>query len=100
MSSAEKSLLLVSYDIIDDKRRNTVAKRLQDFGQRVQYSVFECFLNQMEYQKMKERITKAIDPEKDNIRIYKLCQGCSKRIESIGIGRGWQQGDEDKVIIL
>ncbi|MCA9742068.1 CRISPR-associated endonuclease Cas2, partial [candidate division KSB1 bacterium] len=37
-------LLLVSYDIVDDKQRTKLAKRLQNYGQRVQYSVFECDL--------------------------------------------------------
>jgi CRISPR-associated protein Cas2 len=37
---------LVSYDIPDDRRRTRLAKLLKDYGGRVQYSVFECLLNQ------------------------------------------------------
>jgi CRISPR-associated endonuclease Cas2 len=37
-------LILVSYDIPDDRRRTKLAHTLKDFGQRVQYSVFECLL--------------------------------------------------------
>ncbi|MEW6376162.1 MAG: CRISPR-associated endonuclease Cas2, partial [Thermodesulfobacteriota bacterium] len=37
---------VVSYDIPDDQRRIKIAKILEDFGDRVQYSVFECLLEQ------------------------------------------------------
>jgi len=39
-------LIVVAYDIIDDKRRNRVAKTMEDYGTRVQYSVFECVLEE------------------------------------------------------
>ena len=38
--------IVVAYDIIDDKRRNRVAKTMEDYGTRVQYSVFECVLEE------------------------------------------------------
>ena len=43
---------LVSYDIPDDKRKTKLAKTIKDFGDRVQYSVFECLLNKSLLDKM------------------------------------------------
>jgi CRISPR-associated protein Cas2 len=39
-------LILVSYDVPDDRRRTRLAHALKDFGERVQYSVFECRLDE------------------------------------------------------
>jgi CRISPR-associated protein Cas2 len=38
-------LIVVSYDILNDSRRTRLAHALKDFGERVQYSVFECRLD-------------------------------------------------------
>ena len=51
-------LILVSYDIIDDYRRTKLAKKLLDWGQRVQYSVFECELTTAQFAEMKKKMPK------------------------------------------
>ena len=76
---------IVSYDIPDDKRRNNVAKVLLDFGERVQYSVFECIMDDVLHEKMTSRLRKIIK-EEDSIRIYTLCAKCEKTITVIGSG--------------
>ncbi len=91
-------LILVSYDIIDDRQRTKLAKKLKDFGLRVQYSVFECDLDKKQLARMKKEALKFVDLEKDSLRIYKLCDSCAKHIESFGIKRGWK--DEDQVIVV
>lgn len=93
-------LYLVSYDIIDNAKRTRLAKKLQDYGQRVQYSVFECSLDAKRYKEMMEKVLKFIDSEKDSLRIYQLCGGCMGKIESYGIKRGWEEGDDDRIIII
>ncbi len=100
MSSSNKTFLLVSYDIREDARRTRVARQLQDYGQRVQFSVFECFLNKEEYSEMLNKVKKYIDMDKDNLRIYKICGTCCRRIESYGIGRGWREGDDEQIIVI
>jgi CRISPR-associated protein Cas2 len=75
----------VSYDIRDDRRRNRVAKTLLDFGARVQYSVFECIMDDKLLEKMTAKLNKIIS-EKDNVRIYALCAKCEKVIEILGSG--------------
>lgn len=77
---------IVSYDIPDDKRRNNVAKVLLDFGDRVQYSVFECIMDDMLREKMTSRLRKIIK-EEDSIRIYTLCAKCEKTIMVLGSGK-------------
>ena len=77
---------LVSYDIPDDKRRTRIAKTLNDFGDRVQYSVFECNLNQELLDLMVGRMEKIVAPEEDSVRIYTLCAACNRIIKIIGTG--------------
>ena len=77
---------LVSYDIPDTKRRTKLAKTLEDFGDRVQYSVFECILDDKLLDKMVKRIHKIAKAEDDSIRIYSICANCEKIIKVIGQG--------------
>jgi CRISPR-associated protein Cas2 len=67
-------LTVVSYDIVDDRRRTRLAKVLKDFGVRVQYSVFECRLEPSQLQALDRRIHRVIDEAKDTVRIYRVCQ--------------------------
>ncbi|MBE7546925.1 CRISPR-associated endoribonuclease Cas2 1 [Candidatus Kuenenia stuttgartiensis] len=78
---------LVSYDIPETRRRTKLAKILEDFGDRVQYSVFECILDEKLLGKMIKRIQEIIIAEDDSIRIYSICAGCEKRIEVMGKGK-------------
>jgi CRISPR-associated protein Cas2 len=61
------------YDIPDDRRRSKLAKTLKDFGDRVQYSVFEARLDHPLYCKMIARIRKIMKDDQDRVRIYCLC---------------------------
>jgi CRISPR-associated protein Cas2 len=56
---------LVSYDVADDKRRTRVFKLLRDTGDRVQYSVFCCQLNERELHALKEGIKERLDRDED-----------------------------------
>lgn len=78
---------VVSYDIPDTPRRTKIAKILDDFGDRVQYSVFECILDDDLLSKMVHRLQKVVKLEKDKIRIYTLCGNCEKVIRIIGEGK-------------
>ncbi len=91
-------LIVVSYDVIDNKKRTKLAKKLCDFGIRVQYSVFECRLNKSQLKEMRKESLKFIDEEKDSLRIYKICSDCVQKIESYGIKQGLEE--EDKPIVI
>ncbi len=76
--------VVISYDISENKRRTKIHKILKSYGEWVQYSIFECELSQTQYAKLRDRLSKIIDNETDNIRFYFMCQSCQKKIERIG----------------
>lgn len=88
---------LISYDIPDDKRRVKLAKTLKDFGDRVQYSVFECILDAALLETMTSRIADIIDEAEDSIRIYALCNACEKSIHIMG--QGTVSKEEDVYVV-
>jgi CRISPR-associated protein Cas2 len=91
--------IIVSYDVVDNKQRTKLAKKMCNFGRRVQFSVFECLLDKKQYKEMKQQALQFIDASKDSIRFYRLCEECLQHIESVGIKRGFEK-DEDKAIIV
>lgn len=78
-------LYIISYDIAEDKRRNKIAKVLEGYGKRVQYSVFECRIS---LQNMKILYAKLCDLTQDmaegSILFYPICAGCEKKVMMIG----------------
>lgn len=83
----EEIFYIVTYDIPDDRRRTRVAKILEDYGDRVQYSVFELLLDgPQRLASLRRRLLKTINPEADSVRIYFLCASCRPRAEIMGLG--------------
>jgi len=75
---------MISYDIVDDTRRRIIQKILEGYGERVQYSVFECDLTESQYRRLRGEISRHIDEEEDSVRFYPLCRECVKVIEWLG----------------
>jgi CRISPR-associated protein Cas2 len=71
------------YDIADDKRRNQVMKLLESLGTRMNYSVFECMLTDLQYSLMCKKLEKIVVRREDWVNIYPLCTECFARIEYI-----------------
>ncbi len=88
---------VVSYDIVDNKKRTKVANILEDYGTRVQYSVFECNLTKKLLDKMTDEMLKCINVDKDSLRIYEICEGCKPKIQVHGKGKVAE--DEDVIVI-
>jgi CRISPR-associated protein Cas2 len=65
--------IVVCYDIFDDDRRLDVSQEMENFGERVQKSVFECHLNEGELQELRERLARIVDLAQDRVRFYRLC---------------------------
>ena len=69
-------MMLVSYDVAKDekgeKRLRRVAKILENYGQRVQYSVFECLVDPGQWVALKKKLMDEINPEFDSLRFYSL----------------------------
>lgn len=77
---------IISYDIVDTKRRNLVSKCLENYGTRVQYSVFECLIDNQRFSLLHSELDKIIKKDEDSIRFYTLCSMCEKKISIIGQG--------------
>lgn len=92
-----RAFVVVAYDIADDKRRDRVAKILEGFGERVQYSVFECRLDRMQYLRLRHALEDVILVEEDVVSFYFLCEADVRRIERIG--RGPPRFEEGAVVV-
>jgi len=82
-------LVLVTYDVRTsepggDRRLRAVAKLCRDFGQRVQYSVFEIEVEPAAWTRLKARLETVIDPRIDSLRYYHLGANWQRRVEHIG----------------
>lgn len=78
---------VVAYDITDDSRRNRASRTLLDYGERVQYSLFEIDLEPKTLQKLLAELTAILDSSDDNLKIYRLCGSCSVQIVNFGKAR-------------
>ncbi|MBW1896651.1 MAG: CRISPR-associated endonuclease Cas2 [Deltaproteobacteria bacterium] len=81
--------VLVSYDVSTvapggQRRLRRVAKACEDYGQRVQYSVFECIVDPAQWTFLRQRLIDEIDPEVDSLRFYFLGSNWKRRLEHIG----------------
>lgn len=90
---------VVSYDIVDDRKRTRVADILKDYGTRVQYSVFECNLDKDLIRRMTKELLKHINCEEDSLRIYRLCEDCITKVGTYGVCNRLRYKDEDVVVI-
>jgi len=90
MEVGESLLVLITYDvntvsISGQKRLRRVSKICQNYGQRVQNSVFECVVDATQYTSLKFELESVIDKEKDSLRFYKLGNNYKNKVEHIGI---------------
>jgi CRISPR-associated protein Cas2 len=81
--------VLITYDINTTtkegrKRLRTVAKICQNYGQRVQNSVFECKVDEGQFRLIKHQLHETISHEKDSLRFYRLGKNYKKTVEQIG----------------
>ena len=95
---------LVVYDVsTEDKkgqaRLRKVARVCLDYGTRVQKSVFECTLEEKEYEALVDRLLCCIDPEADSLRIYKFTAPIEKHVQTFGV-QAPAMTDPDEVIII
>jgi CRISPR-associated protein Cas2 len=88
-------LMVVAYDIVDPRRLRQVAKHGEDYGVRVQFSVFECRLEAAHFEEFWSGLMDLIDPEEDRVVAYRICASCAKEIRSGGV---MQNTEERKVV--
>lgn len=87
-------LVLVSYDVsFEDeggkRRLRRIARVCQDFGQRVQYSVFECVVDPAQWTRLRHQLLEEYDEERDSLRFYFLGKNWQRRVEQHGSGSSY-----------
>ena len=76
---------VISYDIESDRTRRKLAKLLEGYGVRIQYSVFECNLTDKRFQKLYKEIFQLTSGKSDgSVRFYSICKNCEDKIVTIG----------------
>lgn len=81
--------VLITYDISTSgnegkKRLRHVAKICENYGQRVQNSVFECKVDEGQFRLIKHKLFETIDHEKDSLRFYRLGKNYKRTVEQLG----------------
>jgi CRISPR-associated protein Cas2 len=89
-------MVLISYDVAitsdgGKRRLRRVAKACKNYGQRVQYSVFECLLDPAQWTHFRNQLLGIIDEEKDSLRFYFLGANWKKRVEHFGAKPAFDQ---------
>ena len=82
-------MILITYDVETStssgaKRLRRVAKECQNYGQRVQNSVFECVLTEAQFVVLRNNIQGIINEEKDSVRFYFMGKNWDKKVEKMG----------------
>lgn len=82
-------LVLVTYDVnvvtaAGRRRLRQIAKVCQDYGMRVQHSVFECEVDPAQFASLKNKLTEIYDAERDSLRFYFLGKRGRQRVEHHG----------------
>lgn len=85
-------LVVVTYDVSTEtaagrKRLRRVAKVCEGVGQRVQKSVFECQVNDMQLDALERRLLVEIDETEDNLRFYRITESAQVRVKQYGTFR-------------
>lgn len=96
-------MYVISYDLSNNRLRQKVAKELENYGKRVQYSVFECDISQKQLDILYPKLARIMQEEDEgNIRIYTICKNCQEKLQTIGIEpdtEGLSQEEEELFIV-
>ncbi len=95
-------LVVVAYDVNTEslagrRRLRRVAKKCEDYGQRVQNSVFECWIDAAQWVKLRAGLLAEIETDLDSLRFYFLGDNWKGRVEHLGAKPGYQP-DEPLVV--
>jgi CRISPR-associated protein Cas2 len=90
--------LVVCYDIVQNRRRGRVLRKLREYLTRVQKSVFEGPLDEDRLEPLRRMLLEEIDPVTDTVRIYHLCARCLPATEVLGTGTFLEAEEADEVV--
>lgn len=80
-------IYLVCYDITNPRRLRKVAKKLEKWGLRVQYSFFQCDLDAAGMKKVIKELLMEIDIDEDRLYVYPICDKCASNPLQLGTGK-------------
>jgi CRISPR-associated protein Cas2 len=97
MSRLGQQTWVIAYDTPSNSRRRKLAKLLEGYGLRVQWSVFECHLRREQLQQLRQRLERLIVPEDDSVRLWPVPERSCALV--IHLGRTTAPADwQDRVI--
>lgn len=83
---------LVAYDVRDAKRLRRVAKTLEGYGERIQYSLFRVHVNRQSIEKLRWELSEILTDD-DDLLIIPLCDRCSGKVDELSRGNRCDWGE-------
>ena len=93
-----RTTFLVCYDVTDDKRLRRAFKTCRNFGDHLQYSIFECDLSPTEKIELESALSEIINQDEDQVLFVPICAKCVNQIEAIG--RPTEAADAKDVVVV
>ncbi|MDO3409437.1 CRISPR-associated endonuclease Cas2 [Saccharibacillus sp. CPCC 101409] len=95
-------MVLITYDVQTTspegvKRLRSISKICQNYGQRVQNSVFECLVDPWQFKQLKTQLESVMDPKADSLRYYMLGANWKRKVEHVGAKEGY---DPEGLLLL
>jgi len=90
-------ITLITYDITEPKRLRKMHSFLKNYGINTQKSVFECDIDNAALSDIRAFCTETLDLDEDQVRIYKICSRCYRKV--VVSGRGIKLTQLDYTVI-
>ena len=92
--------IVIAYDITDDQRRYRVADRLNDYGRRVPYSVFELVLDSETLPRALAGREEVLNADEDKGFVYPLCETCQSKKVALGKREATETLDDQRFRVV
>ncbi len=79
------------------KRLRSISKICQNYGQRVQNSVFECLVDPLQFKQMRTQLEAVMNPQTDSLRYYMLGANWKRKVEHVGAKQSY---DPEGLLLL
>ena len=80
-----EELCVIAFDVASDKRRYRLTRVLEGYGHRVQESVFEAWLDEVQHQRLLVETSSVLDVNRDRLVCYRLSSDDLERVRSLGL---------------
>ena len=88
-------MVLITYDVNTEdgegkRRLRKIAKQCVNYGQRVQNSVFECWVDAAQCKMLQHLLIEIMDGTKDSLRFYYLGNNYKNKIQHFGVKESYE----------